>query len=180
MCHNCRAHTPQLENLHCDKRSPMTQWGSHTTAKTRHSQMNILKILKKKMRLGFSSAEIWGQLRKRRNSSSRGIRHSWRKGRVGAGRPPCGTTHPWAGGCPVSQTLWETWGAKAYLRGERGEVWLWGLVWEPREEFMTLSTNPKLQTWFLPLEAGFSINKGIFLETSSSLMEASLRCLGTI
>ena len=30
--------------------------------------------------------------------------------------------------------------------GERGKVWLWGLVWEPREEFMTLSPNPKLPT----------------------------------
>ena len=110
-----------------------------------------------------TSAHHWPQqLRKRKNDSNWGICHSWRKGSVGAGQPPYGTTHPWAGGCPAPQTLRETGGVKAYLRRERGKVWLWGLVWKPREEFMTLSPRPKLPTWFLSLETGFSINKGIF------------------
>lgn len=67
------------------------------------------------------SSQVLGlrQLTKRRDDSNSDIRPNWRKSRQGAGQPPCESPHPWAGACPASQTVQETWGVKAYLRGER-------------------------------------------------------------
>lgn len=63
--------------------------------------------------------ELW-HLKKRSNDSDLGICLSWRKGRAGAGQPPCGTSSSLGRRLPlVSQTVWGTWGVNTCLRGER-------------------------------------------------------------